>query len=81
MVTSFNSEDLMRSSEFKSLRWTVLGIGVIAYGGAALGWGPRPTAQEFIFGLVFFIFITLTEIGEVLERMAPPKENRRELTP
>jgi hypothetical protein len=62
-----------------SLRWTVFVIGAIAYGGAALGWGPRPTEQEAVLGLVLFIFLTLTEIGEILERMAPPKEGRKEL--
>ena len=62
----------------RSLRWTVFVIGAFAYGGAALGWGPRPTEQEVVLGLLVFIFLTLAEMGEILERMAPPKEDRKE---
>ena len=61
------------ASEFKSLLWTFFIILCVAYGMGALRWSPYPSGQEVTVGLLFFIFFVLVEIGVVLERIAPPK--------
>jgi hypothetical protein len=68
-------------SEFRGLLWAFVAVTIISYGSSALGWSSRPSESDLLFGLLFFIFIALVEIGTVLERVAPTKPKDRQDSP